>query len=365
MAMTPVYCLTVAGSPAIEISQDELRAILGQIEVKLHRSKTYRRALATVHQLLGESAEQANVLFKAVGREAIGLAFKQFATQQQGVAIIAEKPQSQNSQQDATEVVEVVKEGHNSNVSEHDKKNENEVVQQQPPEPENLTSNSHKQVKSSKDNPKKSVFLRWKQSPKKLGKAEQQVQIAAERVERLLNVGQQLRQVREAQCLTISQLHQHTRVPAHLIQALENGELDKLPEDVYVRGFIRLLGNALSLDGTALAGSLPTHNAELAVVPSWIQSHNYADASGGIGGFDLRPMHLYLGYTALVAGAVGGLAFLSQQSTPGKTTQLDTDSPALKSVSQSSNRVEPSAKPGLKSTTGVVIGADLAPPEAV
>ena len=82
MTNTPVYLLTIAGNSSIEISQDELRSLLGQIETKLHRSKVYRNALATLQNLLGPSSEQAKVLFKAISREAIALSFQQFATQE-------------------------------------------------------------------------------------------------------------------------------------------------------------------------------------------------------------------------------------------------------------------------------------------
>ncbi|PLZ31854.1 hypothetical protein CBP10_10835, partial [Fischerella thermalis WC558] len=77
MVTTPVYFLQILGNPSIEISQDELRSLLGEIEAELHNSQVYRRALATIQKLLGDSAEQGKMLLKAVGREAIGLAFRQ------------------------------------------------------------------------------------------------------------------------------------------------------------------------------------------------------------------------------------------------------------------------------------------------
>lgn len=82
MTTTPVYLLTIPGNSSIQISQDDLRSLLGQIETKLHRSQVYRNALATLQNLLGSSSEQAKVLFKAISREAIALSFQQFATQE-------------------------------------------------------------------------------------------------------------------------------------------------------------------------------------------------------------------------------------------------------------------------------------------
>ncbi len=53
MVMTSIYSLSVPGQPTIEISQDELRSLLSEIETELHNSKVYRRAIATVQKLLG------------------------------------------------------------------------------------------------------------------------------------------------------------------------------------------------------------------------------------------------------------------------------------------------------------------------
>ncbi len=86
-----MYSLSVPGQPNIEISQDELRSLLGEIETELHNSKVYRRAVATVQKLLGSSSEQANLLFKAVGREAIGVAFRQLSLHNQTIADSAPK----------------------------------------------------------------------------------------------------------------------------------------------------------------------------------------------------------------------------------------------------------------------------------
>ncbi len=79
MVMTSVYFLSIPGEDSpMEISQDDLRSLLGEIETKLHRSKAYRRALATMQKSLGDSSEPVNQLLKSVGREAISVAFQYF-----------------------------------------------------------------------------------------------------------------------------------------------------------------------------------------------------------------------------------------------------------------------------------------------
>lgn len=106
MATTSLYLLQSPGHPAIEISQDELRSLLDGIETELHQSKVYRRALAMMQQLLGSSAEQAQALFQSIGREAIGLAFRQFVQHAQKVE--DENNQPENNYQTDNNNIEIV-----------------------------------------------------------------------------------------------------------------------------------------------------------------------------------------------------------------------------------------------------------------
>jgi pseudouridine synthase len=61
-----------------------------------------------------------------------------------------------------------------------------------------------------------------------------------------------------AQCphpagLSLEAVASKTLIRASLLQAIEHGDLDSLPEPVYIRGLIRRYGDALGLDGEALA----------------------------------------------------------------------------------------------------------------
>jgi cytoskeleton protein RodZ len=120
----------------------------------------------------------------------------------------------------------------------------------------------------------------------------------------LIQLGQELRYVREQRSLSVVELHQRTLVPVHHIQAIEAGEVDRLPEDIYVRGFLRQLGDALGLDGAAIARILPYASDPTNPVPSWYQAEDHNA---------LHPMHLYVGYTALIAGTMGSLVWMNQQ----------------------------------------------------
>ena len=151
----------------------------------------------------------------------------------------------------------------------------------------------------------------------------------------------------------------YTHIPVRQMEAVEKGDMESLPAEVYVRGFIRVMGNALGFNGTALAASLPSSEKQESLVPSLFQSENKTPQLG----LDISPMHLYVGYTALVAGAVGGLSLVSQQTAE---KPVNTDEAPASQVSESFKQQETSAKPGIKSSNaGITIGSDIAPPEAL
>lgn len=65
--------------------------------------------------------------------------------------------------------------------------------------------------------------------------------------------GETLRIERERQKLTIQDIEQGTSIRAVYIEALENGEYDKLPGAVYAKGFVKNYANFLNLDADKLA----------------------------------------------------------------------------------------------------------------
>jgi cytoskeleton protein RodZ len=378
MTVTPVYLLTIPGNSTVQISQDELRSLLGQIETELHRSKVYRRALATLQQLLGASADQAKVLFKAVGREAIGLAFQQFAQHEQKAAEpeASQTPTIQPTIQPSiqqTNITEFSSETPQGPYCDIFQKINTEAKASESNSPAKFQSNvientSKKTVKIQEDSSSIKTALRWFKGNKKPSKAEIAKQKAAEqRLETLRQIGQQLRQARESQGLSLSQLNVYTHVPIHQMEAVENANVELLPEDVFVRGFIRVMGNALALNGTVLAASLPTGEPVKSILPPWYQSHN-RPKPGLLSSLEANSMYLYMGYTALVAGAVGGLSLVSQQqANADKAHNPDIVIPPSSSLFKSSEKSEASAKPGIKSSSSasVSIGSDIAPPEAL
>lgn len=74
-----------------------------------------------------------------------------------------------------------------------------------------------------------------------------------DQVEQLKDIGAYLRQFREEKSISTEAVAAKTFIPLRLLKALEEGQLDQLPEPIFVQGFIRRYADAIDLDGEALA----------------------------------------------------------------------------------------------------------------
>ncbi|MEG4443765.1 helix-turn-helix domain-containing protein [Microcoleus sp. AT9_B5] len=382
MALKPEAYFGVTDHPTIEISQESFRSVLGQIEAELLCSDTYSHALASLQTMLGEAASAAEILIRAVSREAVKLAFDRFPKQN--------KIEPQVPQESVTAVspaIETVTE-----IQELEPPVPAPVFYwrsasvEAPPQTESETEeNSDRQsntFEDSKQAPQDEIQVEsappatvtapgksfpgfgFHKKPKKLTKEEAAAIAVQEREECLRELGKELRKGRQIRSLSLLQLHSQTLVPLHHIESIENGEIDKLPQDIYVRGFIRRLGDALGLDGSAMANALP--KPAPTPIPSMYVSVSDSDSGEG---FQMRPVHLYIGYTALMAGAVGGLGWLSQQPVvPGAQAVPPTQVTPPASVAPAQKTPEKAPQPGLKKSQshgGMIVGADMAPPEVI
>lgn len=333
MTGTSTYCLEDVATGKIAISPEDLRSLFVQIEAELHRSEIYRRAV-TGAQKSSEAADRFQHLIKAVGREAIRLALRQLVRQphdSQAPTPAAIVPPATAIEQAWAEPID--------NPFDESLVADCEQWTVEPVSPEDTAPApvAAKSTASATSKPKSAPA-----SP-----------LAQQREAAMRQIGQQLRRVRQARSVSFEQLHNQTRIPMHQLKALEAGEIDCLPEDVFTRSFIRQVGNALGLNGIELAASLPAPDLMQAVVPSWMRSDRSPDF--------LRPVHLYVGYVTLMAGAVGGLAWLTHQPLPDGALSVPIDS--SDSLSQSDARSDLTAIPNALSQSGSIAQPDLTPPE--
>lgn len=124
--------------------------------------------------------------------------------------------------------------------------------------------------------------------------------------------GQEIKRIREAQNLSLDHIRLRTQVPLYHLQALEAGAVDQLPEEVFVRGFLKRICGQLGEEGQALLAQLPAPKQEQQeILAQWQQLGANSHGSQVV---HLRSAHLYVGYATLLATAAGGLAWSFQET---------------------------------------------------
>ena len=74
---------------------------------------------------------------------------------------------------------------------------------------------------------------------------------------KLAEIGSQLRQYREQQSICLDKVAVVTMIRRNLLQAIEDGQLDQLPEPVYTQGLIKRYAEAMGLDAAQFANFFP------------------------------------------------------------------------------------------------------------
>jgi hypothetical protein len=115
----------------------------------------------------------------------------------------------------------------------------------------------------------------------------------------MLQIGSGLRQWREYYGLSIDELSASTQIQPRLIQAIESGHIEMLPESVYVRGMVKRYGDRIGLNGTAIAQNVPVWQRAEA-------DFTAQTATRTTTAFHpprrIAPVYLYLGYTLAIVG---------------------------------------------------------------
>jgi hypothetical protein len=269
----------------MDIAAEELRSLLSQVEAELHRSVTYGQVLSRVQNLPDEVGSQVQQMMRAISREAIRIAFRQLV-RPKSIDSAAPLPTTRIAQLAAPSLPQPTSESAVLADAAVLSPSSDMAVAAAP----SIAANPLKQTKSA--------------SRKRLTRKELAAQAAQQAwEERLRELGQEIRQIRQSKSLSPYHLHLRTQIPLHQLEALEAGAIDRLPEDVYIRSFIRQVGKAMGVDGVALAASLPVPDPVKAILPSWYRPIEQPGR--------LRAVHLYLGYAAVMAG---GITWLSHQS---------------------------------------------------
>lgn len=121
----------------------------------------------------------------------------------------------------------------------------------------------------------------------------------------LFKIGTSLRQKREERGLSIEDISTNTQLQPKLIKAIEEGNIEILPESIYVRGMVKRYGNYLGLDGQSISQRVPAWEPEVPdFVPSVTRTTSLTVAPR------VKPFYVYLGYIMLIVGGGAGISHL-------------------------------------------------------
>ncbi|MEH1912509.1 MAG: RodZ domain-containing protein [Nostoc sp.] len=139
--------------------------------------------------------------------------------------------------------------------------------------------------------------MKW---PRKKNNHQPSLSLEQQRAEKLAELGAKLSALRQEQILSLEQVVVLTRIPRRLLQAIEEGNLNELPEPIYIQGLLRLFAEALGLNGVEFSSTFPISSQQ--VNPQGMG--NISPLS------QLRPIHLYFLYIFLIFCSVNGLSQL-------------------------------------------------------
>ena len=165
--------------------------------------------------------------------------------------------------------------------------------------------------------------------------------------DQLKAIGSKLSHERKARSVSLEAVATKTYIPLRLLNAIEAGRMDLLPEPVFVQGFIRRYADTLGLDGTALSkefaieSPVPIYEAE----PPKPDTETLDPASE-------RPLWLYILGGAIGLGALGLIVanLISPKPTKPPTPKSVTNSltprkAPLKAAATPSSQPSASPKP--------------------
>lgn len=118
----------------------------------------------------------------------------------------------------------------------------------------------------------------------------------------MANVGEQLRQAREARGLSLLEVAESTKIKSEHIQALEAGDFSSFAAPIFIRGFVRTYATLLKLDTLAVMSDLDlelSHTEKFRAAPSLSGSQ-----SGFLGGVMFRLSRLNWRYLLPVLALV-------------------------------------------------------------
>ena len=158
-----------------------------------------------------------------------------------------------------------------------------------------------------------------------------------DKAKKLAELGATLRNVREKNNISLERVAIFTMIRSNLLEAIESGDIEQLPEPVYAQGLIKRYAEVLGVDITPYSDLFTTELTKTetlkSVRPNWWMGK-------------IRPFHLYLFYIIVIVGAVNVLSVMISREDKKETAQITTP-PILQPLSQSPSPItkQPVTKP--------------------
>ncbi|BCL33573.1 helix-turn-helix domain-containing protein [Nostoc sp. MS1] len=162
-----------------------------------------------------------------------------------------------------------------------------------------------------------------------------QLSLDQQREEKLAELGAQLWTSRQEKGLSLEEMVAMTKIPRRLLQAIEEGNMNDLPEPIYIQGLIRQFADALGFNGVEFSSQFPVVSPQKNLQP--VGESNSIRL--------LRPFHLYLLYIFVIVCSISSLSQLlnnaalkaDNESTPSveQETVVDSQQKPIKTESVS------------------------------
>ncbi len=144
-------------------------------------------------------------------------------------------------------------------------------------------------------------------------------------------IGEQLRILRESKNISLNTLSQKSKIGISLLQYLEADDYDKLPNRIYVRGFIKNYASILNVDEKPLIATFDSYF----IVPEPIENLKYAPVPGEA---KKNPIPTIV-TTAAISGLIGlGGIFLIYKNSQKKLQEIIKPEP-IKTVKVSPKKI--------------------------
>jgi cytoskeletal protein RodZ len=132
----------------------------------------------------------------------------------------------------------------------------------------------------------------------------EQAQMREKQLAKLAEIGSLLREKRLEQSVTIEEVAVHTMIRAQMLQEIESGKLERLPEPIYIQGLLLRYAKFLGFDGRAIALDFPVSQKRFVFKKFWFDLFDYLPR------IKFRPLHLYVVY---LVGIILSVQTLSSQ----------------------------------------------------